>query len=63
MTAFGVVVSFVPSSGVDDTGNFQLRIALGVLAFLVPALFVYGWKARRRSAAGPQPVPTSREGR
>jgi amino acid transporter len=56
MTAFGVIVSFVPSAGIDDVGNFELKLVLGVLAFLVPALLVYRWHARRYAGVTGQPA-------
>jgi hypothetical protein len=42
-----VIVSFVPSAGMDDVGKFEMKLILGVLAFLVPALVIYQWNVHR----------------
>jgi amino acid transporter len=51
MTAFGITMAFVPSSAVDDPIGFEMKLILGVLAFLLPALLIYRWNIRR------QPLP------
>lgn len=47
MTVGGLVLAFVPSHGVTDVLSFEMKLVLGTLSFLIPALLIYRWNARR----------------
>ncbi len=51
MTAFVLLVAFVPSAAVADPTGFEMKLILGVLAFLIPAVLIYRWNRPRRTAA------------
>jgi len=50
VTAIGVIFAFIPSSGVVDVGNFEFKVILGALSFLIPALIIFRWSVRRARA-------------
>ncbi len=55
VTAAGVGLAFVPSNGVRDAIGFELKLLLGSLSFIIPALLIFWWRNRRlRPAAVPQ---------
>lgn len=47
MTAAGVVFAFLPSEGVADVWNFEIKLLLGTLGFLVPAILIYRYTSKR----------------
>ena len=57
VTLAGLALAFVPGSGVEDVLGFEMKTILGVLSFLVPAVFLYHVKARRLRAAEPIGTP------
>ena len=50
MTAFALVLAFVPSHNIADVAGFELKLGLGILGFLVPAVVLFRWNARRISS-------------
>jgi amino acid transporter len=56
VTAAGIVFAFVPSSGVADVGNFEFKVILGALSFLIPALLLFHWNVRRARIRSVVPV-------
>jgi len=55
VTTGGLGLAFVPSSGVSDAVWFELKIVLGSLSFIIPALIIFWWRNRRsRPAVVPQ---------
>ena len=56
MTALGITMAFIPSAVVADPVGFEMKLILGVLAFLLPALLIYRWNTRKSSL--PLGVPT-----
>jgi len=57
VTAVGLVLAFVPTAGVNDVWNYELKTILGVLSFLVPAVLIFRIEARKRRSAD-MVVPT-----
>jgi len=47
VTAAGIFFAFVPSKTVTDVGNFEFKVILGALSFLVPAVILFRWNARK----------------
>lgn len=56
MTALGITMAFIPSAVVADPVGFEMKLILGVLAFLLPALLIYRWNTRKSTL--PLGVPT-----
>jgi amino acid transporter len=52
MTLLGVGLAFVPTAGVADVVWFELKLLLGTVGFLVPAVLVY-LRTSRRVRTGP----------
>lgn len=55
MTAGGVVLAYVPSNSVADVWNFEFKIVLGSMSFIIPALLVFWMKTRRTRLGTPVP--------
>jgi amino acid transporter len=47
VTAAGIFFAFVPSKTVTDVGNFEFKVILGALSFLIPAVILFRWNARK----------------
>jgi hypothetical protein len=56
MTLFGLVFAFYPSTGVQDVVWFELKLLLGTLGFLIPAVLIYRWNASRNRVGVAVPV-------
>jgi amino acid transporter len=51
VSAGGLFLAFVPTAGVSDVWNYELKTILGALSFLVPAVLIFRIEARRRRLA------------
>lgn len=49
VTAGSVALAFVPGGGVESVWFFELKLAFGVLSFVIPALVIYRLRVRRVS--------------
>ena len=57
VTAGALCFAFLPTHAVDDVWNFELKLILGTLGFLVPAVLIYLLSARNiRSSAARESV-------
>lgn len=57
MTAAGLILAFIPSHGVTDVLNFEMKILLGTFSFLIPAVLLYRFNAKRARTRIPIPAP------
>lgn len=48
----GVVFALLPSNGVADTVNFEIKLLVGIGSFVIPALVLYRWNHRKRGVEG-----------
>ncbi len=48
VTGGGVLLAFVPGSGVESVWNFEIKLVLGALSFLVPAVVIYRIQERKQ---------------
>jgi glutamate:GABA antiporter len=62
VSAGALLFAFLPTRAVEDVWNFELKLVLGTLSFLVPAVAIYLLSARRiRSSAGAGPMEIAPE--
>ncbi len=53
VTAFGVAFAFLPTAGVEDVLNFEVKLLLGTLSFIVPAVAIFRLHNRRQPGVAP----------
>ena len=52
VTAGGVAFAFIPSGGVENALTFEVKLLLGTVGFLLPAVMIYRIQSRRMPEAG-----------
>lgn len=62
VTAGALSFAFIPTHAVDDVWNFELKLILGTLSFLLPAVAIYLLSARRiRASEAAKPAESTPE--